>query len=301
MKPKIIFWGSPAFALPSLESAHQLAEITAVITRPDSQQGRGLQAKSTLIKKRAQELGLKVLTPEKLDQTFIEQLRPYLPATFLIVAYGKIIPQAVLDLSQLPSLNIHPSLLPKYRGPSPIQSAILNGEIQTGVSLMQLDAQMDHGPIVKQISVAIEPTETSEQLHDKLAIISAQVLQGGLPEYLKSSIMAKAQDDSQATICKLIKKEDGLIDWNFSAEKVYNLIRAFNPWPGSYFDWNGRHLKIIEAIPATIENKRNPGEFYRQEDRLLINCSDKPLQIKRLQLEGKKEMTATEFMNGYLR
>jgi methionyl-tRNA formyltransferase len=296
---KIIFWGSPEFALPALEAVHKLGLISAVVTKADKPQGRGLNLEACPVKRRTLELGLPVLSPLKLDNTFIAELQSYLPATFLIVAYGKIIPQTVLDVSQLPSLNIHPSLLPKYRGPSPIQSALLNGETETGVSLMQLDAEMDHGPLIEQILVPIDPRDYFPQLHDKLAHIAADVLKQSLQGYLDGSLNTRAQNDDAATYCQLLTKEQGQIDWNNTAETIRNQIRAFTPWPSCYFSWNGKSVKIIEADVVFSVNDKKPGELYRHGDELYVNCGLEALSILKLQLEGKREMSVQEFLNGY--
>jgi methionyl-tRNA formyltransferase len=298
---KIIFWGSPEFSLPSLEAVHRLGLVAAVVTKADKPQGRGLQLESCPIKQRALELNIPVLSPLKLNEEFIAELRAYLPATFLVVAYGKIIPQTILDISQLPSLNIHPSILPKYRGPSPIQSALLNGDTQTGVSLMQLDAEMDHGPLIEQVLVPIDPRDYYQQLHDKLADVSAQVLTQSLAGYLDGTLPARAQDDNQATYCQLLTKEQGQINWNDRAEEIRNQIRAYAIWPTSYFLWNDKKIKIIEADVVFAANEKKPGELYRHGDELYVNCGLEALSILKLQLEGKREMTAQEFLNGYLK
>ncbi len=298
---KIIFWGSPEFSLPALEAVHKLGLVSAVVTKADKPQGRGLNVEACPVKLRAVELKIPVLSPLKLNEDFVAELQPYLPATFLVVAYGKIIPQTVLDVSQLPSLNIHPSMLPKYRGPAPIQSALFNGDTETGVSLMQLDAEMDHGPLIEQILVAIDPRDYYQQLHDKLAEISAEVLTQSLIGYLDGTLPTRAQDDNQATYCQLLTKEQGQIDWNNRAEDIRNQIRAFSVWPSCYFDWNGKTVKIIEADVVFAVNDKKPGELYRHGDELYVNCGLEALSILKLQLEGKREMTATEFLNGYLK
>ncbi len=296
---KIIFWGSPEFALPSLETVHKLGLVSAIVTKADKPQGRGLNLEACPVKLRALELNLPVLSPVKLNEEFIAELQPYLPATFLIVAYGKIIPQTVLDVSQLPSLNIHPSLLPKYRGPSPIQSALLNGETATAVTLMQLDAEMDHGPLIEQILVPIDQRDYFPQLHDKLSQIAADVLKQSLQGYLDGSLNTRAQNDDEATYCQLLTKEQGQIDWNNTAETIRNQIRAFSVWPSCYFSWNGKSIKIIEADVVFAVNDKKPGELYRHGDELYVNCRLEALSILKLQLEGKREMTAQEFLNGY--
>jgi methionyl-tRNA formyltransferase len=297
MNKKIIFWGTPFFALPSLEALHKLGIVKAVVTQPDRPAGRGQALQSSPIKKYAADNSLAVLQPDKLDQNFINELKNLLPATFVIVAFGKIIPQDILDLSELPALNIHPSQLPVLRGPSPIQTALLQGFDTTAVSLMQLDEKMDHGPILGQIEQAISPGDDYISLSDKLAVVGGQLLADNIQNYLDGNLEPQAQDDDQATICKLIKKEDGLIDWQKPVKEIINQIRAFILWPSSYTTLKGIEIKITKAI--TSLEKLAPEEIKIDGDRLLVGTGTEALQILELQPAGKKIMSAADFIRGY--
>lgn len=294
---KIIFWGTPEFSVPSLKVLLALNLVKAVVTQPDRPAGRQRKLTSSPVKKVAELHSLPALTPEKLDQQFIDDLKKYLPATFVIVAYGKIIAQAILDLSELPAINIHPSALPLLRGPSPIQSALLNGFSETAVTLMQLDQQMDHGPILAQHPVDISPEDNYETLSNKLSILGGKILSGTIVTYLDGGLMPRFQDESQATYCKLLKKEDGEISWLDSALKIHNMVRAFNPWPGVYSEINGLPVKFIKTKLA--DQDLRPVEFKIENQRLFVGTDNGSLEILEIQPEGKRVLKASEFIRGY--
>ena len=294
---KIIFWGTPEFSLPSLEALVRLDLVKAVVTQSDKPAGRGQKLNISPIKKYASEHNLFVLQSDTLDEAFINELKQFLPATFVIVAFGKIIPQAILDLSELTALNIHPSKLPILRGPSPIQTALLEGFESTAVSLMQLDAKMDHGPILGQIEAQIEPADDYLSLSHKLSQIGGELLSENIIPYLNNELKAVAQDDSKATICKLIKKETGVINWQDSAQKILNQIRAYIAWPKSSANLKDIEVKIEQA--KISELKLNPGEIKIINTQLFIGTSTNALEILKLQPANKKSMTAAEFIRGY--
>lgn len=291
---QIIFWGTPEFALPSLRYLDKLGLLKAVITQPDKPAGRGKKLLASPVKKYCLENNIKILEPVELDQVFIDSLRQYLPATFLIVAYGRIIEQNILDLSELPALNIHPSRLPELRGPSPIQTALLKGFVTTGVSLMQLDKKMDHGPILGQNQAKIEPNEDYLELSERLAQLGVQLLATYLDDYLNNKLSPLPQDDSQATICKLIKKQDGQIDWTKSAQEIHNKVRAFYPWPTAFSKLGDLDIKIIKT--EVVDQKLEPGQI---EADLVVGTGDKAIKILELQPSGKKILKAAEFIRGY--
>ena len=297
MDKKIIFWGTPFFALPSLKVLHELKLVKTVITQSDKPAGRGQKIQASPIKQYAEINNIPVLQVDNLDELFIENLKQFLPATFVIVAFGKIIPQEILDLSELVALNIHPSQLPLLRGPSPIQTALLEGFSSTAVSLMQLDEKMDHGPILGQIELEIQPDDDYFTLEDKLSAMGGQLLQENVINYLAAKLEAQAQDDDQASICKLIKKEDGLIDWTKPAEDIVNQVRAFIFWPGSFTTLNGLNIKITKVL-VSLE-KLAPEELKIDSDRLLVGTGTEALQILELQPAGKKKMLAADFIRGY--
>ena len=294
---KIIFWGTPLFALPSLKVLHDLGLVSAVVTQADKPAGRGKQLVSSPVKEFTLQNNIDILEPLKLDEAFINDLQKYLPATFVVVAYGKIIPQEILDLSELESLNIHPSMLPILRGPSPIQTAILRGFDSTGVSLMQLDKKMDHGPILSQIKAKISSNEDYFALSERLAEVGAELLEKNIIAYLDDKIKPQAQDDSQATFCKMIAKSDGQIDWQKSAQDIHNQVRAYVDWPGSFVKLNNLDLKILAT--KISEQDLGPGKILIENNKLFIGCGNKSLEILRIQPAGKKIMTADEFIRGY--
>ncbi|MDP2812095.1 MAG: methionyl-tRNA formyltransferase [bacterium] len=293
---KIIFWGTPEFAVPALKFLLKLGIIQLVITQPDRPAGRGQKIAVSPVKKYCLENNLKFLEPDNLDDKFILALQKYLPATFVVVAYGKIIPQNILDLSALPAINIHPSKLPQLRGPSPIQTAILRGFESTAVSLMQLDKKMDHGPILGQIEAKIWPNEGYLALAGRLSQLGAQILEMKLLDYLNGQLNPLSQDDSQATYCQLIKKENGKIDWHKSAREIHNQIRAYQPWPSTFAKLGDLTVKIIKA--EIVDKDLAPGEILFGRE-IIIGTASAALKILELQPKDKKIMSATEFIRGY--
>ena len=297
MNKKIIFWGTPFFALPGLKALHDLGLVNAVVTQSDKPAGRGQKLQVSPIKQYAETNSIPLIQVDDLDKNFVKELKKFLPATFIIVAFGKMIPQTVLDLSELTALNIHPSQLPLLRGPSPIQSALLQGFSSTAVSLMQLDEKMDHGPILGQMELEIDPNDNYFSLEDKLADVGGELIKKSILDYLSGSLESSPQDHDQATTCKLIRKEDGLIDWTKPAEDIINQVRAFILWPGSFTTLKGLELKITKAI--TSLEKLAPEEIKIDGDRLLIGTGTDALQVLELQPAGKKRMLAADFMRGY--
>ena len=213
-----------------------------------------------------------------------------------MVAYGKIIRQDILDLSELPAINLHPSRLPEFRGPSPIQAALLTGQHKTAVTIMQLDDQMDHGPILQQEEVVIEPSDNFASLSEKLSTQGALLLKSVITPYLEGAIKLTVQDDSVATLCGLIQKEDGLISWEESAEIIKNKIRAYNPWPSTYATLSGVDVKIL-AVNIS-DKKLKPAEISIEKDQLFVGTSTVALEILELQPAGKKIMSAADYIRG---
>lgn len=294
---KVIFWGTPEFSLASLEALVKLDLVKAVVTQSDKPAGRGQKINISPIKKYASEHNIFVLQSDNLDEVFVNEIKQFLPATFVIVAYGKIIPQEILDLSELPALNIHPSKLPILRGPSPIQMALLEGFETTAVSLMQLDAKMDHGPILGQIETKISDEDDYVSLSAKLSEIGGQLLFKNISLYLNGELQAIAQDDEQATICKLIKKEAGIINWQDTAEKIVNKVRAFVVWPKSVTTLKNIEVKI-EKVKVSNFTLR-PQEIKIIADKLFVGTATEALEILQLQPANKKSMSSAEFLRGY--
>src|SRR6185503_10562117 len=279
----------------------ELAEkhsIKAVVTTPDSKVGRKQELTESPICVYARELGLSVLKPDSIknNQAFFDQLRLFNADLFVVVAYGKILPNELLDMPKYKSINIHPSLLPKYRGPSPIPFAIMNGETKTGTTIMLMDAETDHGPILAQEELPIDPNDTFLTLSEKLDAMSAPLLITTIGLYISGEFKPVEQDHSQATFTKIFTKDDGKIDWNKPAQEIYNQYRALIPWPGLWTTWNDQILKITDcAIPPSPEEERVPEGRERLTPGTVIDggqvvCgAGSTLQINGLQLAGKSE------------
>ena len=305
-KAKIIFFGTPEFAVPTLKALHQEGyNIVLVVTQPDKPVGRKGILTPSPVKVLTKELGLEVC--QRFDNLKLKT-KSLKPDLGVVVAYGEIIPKDILDLFPLGILNIHPSLLPKYRGPSPIQATILNGDKETGVSIIKLDEKMDHGAKLKTQNLKLKTDDIYVSLSQRLAMAGAQLLIDILPDYLVGKIKPVPQDDARATFTKIITKEDGRINWQKSAEEIERQIRAYAPWPGCFSEFvvNGKkiNVKIIEAIhelPLQDDNQTNIGQFSIQNGQLFVQCGHGALLIEKIQPEGKKEMTAKEFINGYLK
>jgi len=296
--------GTPDFAVPSLEAlANSEYEIGAVYTQPDREAGRGRHLVASPVKQAAIARGLRVLQPIKLrDKESVEQLVDLTPELIVVAAYGHILPREVLKLPRYGCINVHPSLLPKYRGSTPIASAIVQGEKVTGVTIMLLDEGMDTGPILRQVEVPIFDEDTTGTLTARLATIGAKVLLDTLPDWLTSKTEPQPQDESRATYSRQIVKEDGEINWRLTAHDLWRRVRAFDPWPGSYTRWAGKRLKVVKAIPLNGGKKGEAGtviDLQRSSPAPAgVITGDGVLGLLKVHLEGKKEMSATEFLLG---
>jgi methionyl-tRNA formyltransferase len=299
---KLVFCGTPQFAVPSLERLAEAGfEIQLVVSQPDRQKGRGLELSIPPVKQRAQELRLPVLQPEKIKNNpeFQHQLTQLKPDAIVVVAYGRIIPPWMLSLPRLGNINVHGSLLPKYRGAAPIQWAIANGETVTGVTTMRLDEGLDTGDMLLQRELAVTREDSALSLSPKLAELGADLLVETLCGLESGTIHSIPQDDSQATRAPLLKKEDGGVDFSRTADEIFNRMRAFQPWPGATTRFRGKGLKLIASRPIEDETTA-PGELRIRTDRLIVGCAgNSALQLLELQPEGKKTMSAREFINGY--
>lgn len=298
----VVFFGTPDFAvtiLKALIDAHM--PPIAVVTTLDKPAGRGQKITSPPIKELANTYHISVLQPEKLkDDAFLDTLRNYKADMFVIAAYGKILPQALLDIPPKGTINIHPSLLPRHRGPSPIQNAILMGDDTTGVTLMLTDKEMDHGPIIATCSWHITDSNiTYTQLHNKLAELGGDLLVKTLPKWITGEITSQEQNHAQATYTKLITKEDGHIDWTKSAKEIDCMVRALNPWPGTWSYLSVipgqarndklKRIKILQGYPSTEPATEPPGTLIKTKSGALAACTGECLYvIKKLQLEGEK-------------
>jgi methionyl-tRNA formyltransferase len=277
-------------------------EIVAVVTAPDKPVGRNQALTPSPVKKWVLGANFSVLEPDKIRKPeWVARIKELNPDLIILTAFGQIIPQEILDMPKYKALNIHPSLLPKYRGASPIQSVILNGEKETGISLMMMDAEMDHGSILGNSKYEIRnPKIAYKELSDNLANSGAELLIKILPNWIDGKITPKEQDHSKATFCKLIKKEYGKIDWNKSAQEIEAQIRAYQEWPESHTIFNNKILKIIDAeIIAQNTNKKVGETFLTDNKELAVQTRDRILILKTLQLEGKKPTSAKDFLNGH--
>jgi len=298
---KIVFMGTPDFAVESLkaliESEH---EVCAAITVPDKKQGRGLTIKSSAVKLYASANNIPVLQPDRFkDQTFIDQLKSYSADCFVVVAF-KILPREIFTIPKLGTLNVHASLLPAYRGAAPINWAIMNGDTETGVTTMLIDAKVDTGDILLQGKVKIENSMSAGELHDILAQKGADLLVKSLNKLSKGEIQSLPQDNSKATKAPKINNEVGLINFKSPAQTVHNQIRGLSPYPGAYSFIKGKKIKILKSKIATELESGNAGKVISSgNDSFIVSCALGSLQILEVQLEGKRVMNSRDFLNGF--
>ncbi len=296
MKTSIAFFGTQEFAATILADllSDENISIKAIFTQPDRKVGRKQALEQSPVKKLALQYGLKVEQPESLQKF---ELRTANYELAIVVQYGLIIPKHILDAFPKGVLNVHGSLLPKYRGASPIQAALIHGETITGSTIMRMDEAVDHGPILAQKALPIDRDDTFTTLAQKMALEGSKLLLETLPGYLDGSISPQPQDDSQATFCGLLSKDDGKIDFSKSADEIYNLYRGLTPWPGIWCLWDDKRLKLLKIILA--EKKLPAGEVQVENKKIFVGCGEKSIEILELQLEGKNAMSAEVFANGY--
>jgi len=292
----------------SCASLQKLAEderfhVIATVTQPDKPRGRELKLQPSPVKILAEKLGLPVLQPLKArDETFVSELRELKPDLIVVVAYGQILPQTILELPKFGCLNVHTSLLPKYRGAAPIQRAIADGEFETGVTIMRMDAGLDTGPILATRRTPIFAEDDSQILHDRLAQLGSELLVETIPDYIAGKILPKPQPAEGATYAAKIRKEDGQIDWNLPAEKIWHRLRAFTPWPGAFTflksESKPQLLKIWKAEPVEISDE--PGKILSADKNgIVVACGQGALRITELQREGGKRLKAEQFLAGF--
>jgi methionyl-tRNA formyltransferase len=300
---KIIFFGSPSFAVPGLEILHSAGhEIMAVVTQPDRPVGRKLEVRPPAVKVSAQKLGLPVLQPVTTKTPeFVQQIASFQPEIFVVIAYGEILRPDLLDVPPLGAVNLHASLLPKYRGAAPIPWAILNGEKETGATTMLINEIMDSGPILMQSRCPILPEDTTASLTRTIAALGAPLLQQTLEGLETKQIPPREQDPAGVTFAPKLKKEDGLIDWTKSAQWISAQVRAFDPWPGSFSSWNGSMVKFWSVQPETAEASAQPGTILRVDrNSFSISCGGgTALDAREVQPENRPRMAAGDFINGY--
>lgn len=305
---RIVFWGTPSFSVLALEKLlSKRCNVAAIVTNPDAVTGRKKITAPPPVKTVAVKHGIPVLQPDTLkDEVFAASLKGYNPDIFIVAAYGKIIPLPILSLARHGALNIHPSLLPKWRGPSPVESAILAGEKETGVTIMQMDEKMDHGPIILQKEVRIGEDETRITLYEKLFSLGAELLVKIMPRWIEGKITPIAQDHTGATYSKILTREDGKLFWDNPAKVLERQVRAYAGWPGAYCLWQRTRevparLKIeaARAIPDKPFPKPYGMIWQTAKIPLAIQTLDGSLEILSLQLEGGKSLDASEFVKGH--
>ena len=300
---KLIFCGTPQFAVPTLEHLLRAGhEVPLVVTQPDRPKGRGGELAAPPVKQAALQHGLRVLQPDKIknNQEFRSELETIGPRAIIVVGYGRIIPQWMIDLPELGNLNVHASLLPKYRGAAPIQWAIANGEIVTGVTTMRIDAGLDTGDILLQATMPVRASDTAVTLGPQLAELGAALLVETLQRLDAGKLTPAPQDDAHASLAPILTKEDGKIDWQRPALVTFNRFRGFQPWPGAYTTFRGKNLLLTELRPVHEASKLAPGEIGVADKKMLVGCGESSaIEVLELQPEGKKKMLAGDFVNGY--
>ncbi len=296
MKTNIAFFGTHEFAAAILEGlfSDPSISVTTVFTQPDRKVGRKQIIEESPVKKLALQHNTRIEQPESLKQY---NIKPSEYTMAVVAQYGLIIPQHILDAFPKGMINVHGSLLPAYRGASPIQAALIAGEKTTGVTIMIMDTQVDHGPVLSQESMPISPDDTFTTLSQKMAVVGSKLLLSTIPRYISGEILPQIQSHEQATFTKLISKDDGRIDFSKSAETIYNLYRGFTPWPGVWCMWNEKRLKLLKIRPS--EKNLPAGEACIENKRIYIGCGQNSIEVLELQLEGKNAMTAEIFANGY--
>ncbi len=335
----VVFMGTPDFAVPALQQLIAHHTVVGVVTQPDRPAGRGKQVQMSPVKQTALAASIPVFQPEKLRRTeAVETLKQWQADVYIVAAFGQILPQSVLDIPAHGCINIHASLLPRWRGAAPIQAAIRAGDAESGITIMKMDAGLDTGPMLAKHAIALAPDETGQSLHDKLCIIGGELLIETLPRYLRSEIKPQAQDDALATFAPRIEKNEGRIDWSQPATQIERLVRAFTPWPGTFTTWEGRLLKVLEGTadvtttdaaepdamngvptasrvgtPFMASAQSDPnvdigtrnadtshGEVIRRHDRIGITTGDGIFHPTRVQLEGKSAVSVDDFVRGYV-
>lgn len=301
---KIIFFGTPKFGRIILEKLIEANyKPILVVTAPDKPAGRKQELIPSPVKQLAEACKISALQPERFDQHTIRDVQSINPDLIIVAAYGQIIPKKILEIPKYGTLNVHPSLLPRWRGPSPIQYAIRNGDNETGITIMLMDEKIDHGPIVANAKCQMPDARwTTDELSKELAELGAQLLTETIPQWVTGEITPKEQDHKNATYSKILTKEDGHIDWSKSAEEIERQIRAFTHWPGSFTFWNDHRIEIAKGYPLPLSSaeKLIPGQiFSRKKGEIAIQTGRGVFIVEKLQIAGKNEMTAQQFLNGY--
>ncbi len=293
----IVFMGTPDFSVPILQRLIETYNVIGVVTQPDRPAGRKQQVQMSPIKQLALQHNIPVLQPEKLRRPeAIAELKQWQPDLYVVAAFGQILPQSVLDIPTQGSINVHASLLPRWRGAAPIQAVIRAGDAETGVTIMKMDAGLDTGPMLKMRVIPIATDETGESLHDKLSILGADLLMETLPGYLEGVILPQPQPEEGITIAPQVKKEEGNIHWEQEAVVIERLIRAFTPWPGTFTFFKGQQLKIVTGY--VVAGTAAAGKVVKLHDGVAVGTGHGLLKLGTIQLTGRKAMPVEEFIKG---
>ncbi|MBE0068321.1 MULTISPECIES: methionyl-tRNA formyltransferase [Thermoanaerobacterium] len=298
----IVFMGTPEFAVPSLEKLIEFGHnVMLVITQPDKPRGRGKKISYSPVKECAIKNNIDVFQPQKLknNKEVFDKLRKLNPDLIVVAAYGKILPEEILQIPRYGCINVHASLLPKYRGAAPINWAVINGEKETGITIMYMEKGLDTGDILLQKSIPILEEDNSETVHDKLAVLGGNALIEAINKMVDGALKPVKQDDSKATYAPILEKSIGLIDWQKSAVEIKNLVRGLRPWPVAYTYYKGNMLKIWAAEVYSYEGKEKPGTVITTGSALIVKCGKDALKILEIQSEGKRRMTVEEFLRGH--
>ena len=299
---RIVFMGTPSFAVPALEAlvAQGSYELVCVVTQPDRPAGRGRRLAAPAVKEAALAHGLPVWQPRTLrDPEAVEKLRALSPTVIVVAAFGQILSPDVLAIPSRGCLNVHASLLPRWRGAAPIPAAILAGDEETGVTIMLLDEGMDTGPILAQASLPIRPEDTTGSLTERLATLGADLLIATLPHWLAGEIQPRPQDHSQATMCRPLRKEEGRLDWSRPAIELERRVRAYNPWPGAYTTWRGQRLKVLRAASLMDwHGPQPPGQVIALPEGTAVATGKGALLLLEVQLAGRRAMVIADFLRG---
>jgi len=298
---RIIFIGTPEYAVPYFQGIiESSAQCIAVITQPDQPVGRLKKIEPTPVKQAALELNIPVYQPLDIrTHEWSEKIRELAPDLMVVVAFGQIIPKSILDIPRYCCINVHPSLLPRHRGPAPLQETLLSGDTETGVTIMQMDEKMDHGPILTQVHIPLAPDETLASLRKKTTASGVPLLLKTIQDIQKGTAHPIPQDDSRVTYTRILTRESGKIDWNKSAGEINRQVCALNPWPGTWTEWNGARLKIFSTQPTKLSVPHNEKDIFEYHGVLIAQCNPGFLQLDSVQLEGKKVLSGADFVRGY--
>lgn len=299
MTIRIVFMGSPDFSLPGLSALAKTYQVVGVVTQPDRSSGRGRELKSPPVKMLALELNIPIMQPEKLrTPEAMSQLQAWNPDLIVVAAFGQILKKDVLELPRYGCINVHASLLPRWRGAAPVNAAILAGDEEMGVTIMQMDVGLDTGPMLAKRAIRLKPDDTTGSVLGVLSTLGADLLLETLPQYLSGNLKPVPQPAEGATYAPMLKKEDGLLDFTRPAVELERRVRAMNPWPGAWFEWNGNLLKVAKASVVSEEIGLESGSRFTVEGRPAVMCADGALALNEVQPSGRKMMSGKAFLSG---